>query len=47
MIFEYVERNLLEVLEASPDGLPLAQIKEIIYQLLKAVDFLHSHGIIH
>jgi cyclin-dependent kinase-like len=37
LVFEYVERNLLEVLEEKPDGLDPEFIRRIIYQLLKAV----------
>lgn len=47
LVFEYVERTVLEELETSPEGIPLDRIKEIAYQILKALQFLHSHSIIH
>ncbi|CAM9556858.1 unnamed protein product, partial [Chrysoparadoxa australica] len=40
LVFEYVERNLLEVLEDNPDGM-------YIFQLCQAIDFCHSHDVVH
>jgi len=31
LVFEYVERTVLEELETSPEGIPLERIKEIAY----------------
>ena len=31
----------------SPEGLHLQKLKEIAYQMLRALEFLHSHDIIH
>ena len=47
LVFEYVEKTVLEELETSPEGIPFERIKEIAYQILKALQFLHSHNIIH
>ena len=47
LVFEYVERTVLEELESSPDGIPLEKLKSITYQMVKALDFLHSHDIVH
>eukprot|EP00347_Sterkiella_histriomuscorum_P002217 403369020 len=47
LVFEYVDRTVLEELESFSEGVPLDQIKKIIYQLLNALDFLHSNEIIH
>ncbi|CAD8092627.1 unnamed protein product [Paramecium sonneborni] len=47
LVFEYVERNLLEVLEASPSGLEPLYIKRIIFQLLKAIFCCHQNDIVH
>ena len=47
LVFEFVERNLLELLDQSPNGLNPKLIKNIIYQLCKAVRYLHSQNIIH
>ncbi|KAL6754755.1 kinase-like domain-containing protein, partial [Haematococcus lacustris] len=47
LVFEYVERNLLEVLEEHPGGLGLEQVRQYIHQLVKAVAWCHQHGIVH
>ena len=52
LVFEYVDRNLLEVLEEKPNGIPVTstqpdKIKNYIYQLCKAIDLCHSQEIIH
>ena len=47
LVFEYVERNLLEVLQESPNGLEPSLIKTFIYQLCKAIKYLHDQNVIH
>lgn len=47
MVFEFLEKNLLEVLDESPDGLPQPAVRSYIFQLLRAVAFCHSRSIIH
>ena len=47
LVFEYIEKNLLEVLQDSPEGLDPKIIKTLIYQLCKAVSYLHNEKIIH
>lgn len=47
LIFEYVKNNLLEVLEKSSDGLDHELLRQLIYQLLKGLAYLHSLNIIH
>ncbi len=47
LVFEFVEKNLLELLQESPNGLSQSTIKYIIYQLIKAIKYLHSKNIIH
>ena len=47
LVFEYVEKNLLEVLEEQPQGLPPDIVKMYIYQLCLAIDWCHSHDVIH
>ncbi|OMJ72142.1 hypothetical protein SteCoe_29479 [Stentor coeruleus] len=47
LVFEYVDRNLLEVLEQKPNGIEPEFIQQYIYQLCKAIDFCHSQSIIH
>ena len=47
LIFDYVEKTLLEELQNSPSGLKSDQIKDIIYQILQANHFLHENNIVH
>ena len=47
MVFEYIEKNLLEILEEKPNGLSQEQVRNYIYQLLKAIEFCHRHQVIH
>ena len=47
LVFEYVQSNLLEVLQKSPDGLDPEIIRSLIYQLLKGLAYLHSLNIMH
>jgi cyclin-dependent kinase-like len=47
LVFEFVERTLLEELETSPEGLPIDKLKYLTYQMLKALYFMHSHDLIH
>ena len=41
LVFEFVEKNLLEVLEEKPNGIPLELVKTYIYQMCKAVHYCH------
>lgn len=47
LVFEFVERNLLEVLEESSHGLSDSMVRSYIYQLCKAIDYCHRQDVIH
>ena len=47
LVFEYVERNLLEVLEERPSGLEPNLVKQYIWQLVKAISWCHKHDVVH
>ena len=47
LVFEYVEKNLLEILEEKPSGLDPNLVKNFIYQLVKAISFCHMNNVIH
>jgi len=47
LVFEYVERTLLEVLEQNPNGVEPATVQRYVYQLLKAIDWCHLNGVVH
>ena len=47
LVFEYVDKNLLELLQEHPKGLDPSVIKKVIYQLCKAIRYLHELNIVH
>ncbi|XP_066928896.1 cyclin-dependent kinase-like 5 isoform X2 [Clytia hemisphaerica] len=47
LVFEYVEKNMLELLERTPNGVPIPQLKSYIKQLNKAVQWCHQNDVIH
>ncbi|CAF0809299.1 unnamed protein product [Adineta ricciae] len=47
LIFEYVDSNMLEVLQEHPTGLPLEQVRQLSHQLFSGVHWCHTHEIIH
>ena len=47
LVFEYVDKNLLELLESQPNGLNPFLIKNLIFQLCKGIKYLHEQNILH
>ncbi|RNF11623.1 putative protein kinase [Trypanosoma rangeli] len=47
LVMEYVEANLLDVLRRSSSGVPLSQLRQLLFTLLVGVRSCHSNGIIH
>ena len=47
LVFEYAEKNLLQIIEENPKGLNPEQIRSFIYQICSAVSYLHKKNIIH
>ncbi|XP_056270554.1 cyclin-dependent kinase-like 5 isoform X2 [Pseudoliparis swirei] len=47
LVFEYVEKNMLELLEELPDGVPADKARSYIFQLLRAIHWCHKHDIVH
>ncbi|XP_064610265.1 cyclin-dependent kinase 6-like isoform X2 [Liolophura sinensis] len=48
LVFEYIDQDLSMYLDRCPSpGLGPDRITDLMYQLLKGVDFLHEHRIIH
>jgi len=47
LVFEYVERNLLEDLEEKPAGLHPEEVRKFMFQLCQAIDYCHSNDIVH
>ena len=47
LVFEYVEKNLLEILQEFPKGLDPNLIKNLIFQLCFVIKYLHSFNVVH
>jgi len=48
LVFEHVDQDLnLYIEKCPPPGLAPERIKDIMWQILSGVDFLHSHRIVH
>ena len=47
LVFEFVERNLLEVLEESSNGIGEDMVRSYIYQLCKAIEYCHRQDVVH
>lgn len=47
LVFEYVERNMLELLEEMPNGVPSHKVRNYIFQLIKAIKWCHQNDVIH
>ncbi|KAL0239895.1 hypothetical protein GEMRC1_010003 [Eukaryota sp. GEM-RC1] len=47
MVFNYADYNMLEVLESHHNGLPINKIRWYLYQLIRALSFIHQQGVLH
>ena len=47
LVFEFLQRNLLQVLEEKPLGLEPELIRIYIFQLVRAIRYCHQHAIVH
>ncbi|XP_048470139.1 cyclin-dependent kinase 6 [Rhincodon typus] len=48
LVFEHVDQDLTTYLEKAPaPGVPPETIKDMMFQLLRGLDFLHSHRVVH
>ena len=47
LVFEFVDKNLLEILEEKPNGVNAETLKRYVYQIVKAIDYCHSKDVIH
>lgn len=47
LVFEYVEKNLLEVLESHQGGLPPELVRRYVFQLCRAIEWCHRNNVIH
>ena len=47
LVLEYMECNLLQVIESNPSGLSPESVRMLIYQLVKAITWCHQNQIVH
>ena len=47
LVFEFVERTILEDLERNPDGMHPIEAKKCLWQLLRSIEYCHAHNVIH
>ncbi|CAL9694163.1 unnamed protein product [Knipowitschia caucasica] len=47
LVFEFVERTLLDELELHPKGLELQTCRQLLFQILRATAFCHQQNVIH
>eukprot|EP01039_Chlorochromonas_danica_P006678 gene6678-7383_t len=47
LVFEFADKNLLEVLEEQPGGLDPEVVRMYTYQLVQAIQWCHSNSVIH
>lgn len=47
LVFEYLEQDLKKYLDGHPDGLSAQEMKDLLYQLLKGVQFCHERRVLH
>ena len=45
LVFEFVDRTVLDDLDKAPHGLDEVQVKKISYQVLRGLDFCHTHNV--
>jgi len=47
LVFEFVDRAVLDDLQANASGLEPERVRDIMYQLVAAIHFCHGSGVVH
>ncbi|KAM5193699.1 cyclin-dependent kinase-like 2 [Mantella aurantiaca] len=47
LVFEFVDRTVLDDLEQFPSGLDVNRVRKYLFQIIRGIGFCHSHNIIH
>ncbi len=47
LVFEFVDRNMLEALDEEPYGLSVDRVRYYSYQIMKSIAFCHQNNIVH
>ena len=45
LVFEFVDHTVLDDLEKYPNGLSEMSVRKILWQVLRGVEFCHSHNV--
>lgn len=46
-VFEFMEKNLYEMMKEREKHIPEARIRNIMYQIFQGLAFMHKHGFFH
>lgn len=47
LVFEFVDKSMLDVLEANPNGVDSETVRVLTCQLARAIEYCHRHDVIH
>ncbi|CAH2301400.1 cyclin-dependent kinase-like 2 isoform X1 [Pelobates cultripes] len=47
LVFEFVDRTVLDELEQFPKGLDFSRVRKYLFQIIRGIGFCHNHNIIH
>lgn len=47
LVFEFVDKSMLDVLEANPNGVDAETVRVLTCQLARAIEYCHRHDVIH
>lgn len=47
LVFEFVEKSMLDILEANPNGVDTETVRVLTCQLARAIEYCHRHDVIH
>ncbi|XP_040274050.1 cyclin-dependent kinase-like 2 [Bufo bufo] len=47
LVFEFVDRTVLDDLEQFPNGLDFSRVRKYLFQIIRGIGFCHNHNIIH
>jgi len=47
LVFEFVEKSMLDILEANPNGVDTETVRLLTCQLARAIEYCHRHDVIH
>eukprot|EP00930_Biecheleria_cincta_P098969 TRINITY_DN90621_c0_g1_i1.p1 TRINITY_DN90621_c0_g1~~TRINITY_DN90621_c0_g1_i1.p1 ORF type:complete len:1085 (+),score=176.60 TRINITY_DN90621_c0_g1_i1:177-3431(+) len=47
LVFEFIEKSMLDILEANPNGVDTETVRLLTCQLARAIEYCHRHDVIH